>query len=77
MVGDGIEVLSTDENVQTLSLMSACCTEGWYLTYLNEGVVQNEHDCCKIPRPCFAPEKHLANIAHIPNLWVTKTELPI
>lgn len=48
-----------------------------YLIYLDKSVVQNKHDRSKIPRPCFAPEKHLTDIAHISDLWVTKTKLPV
>jgi len=44
--------------------------------YLNERVVEQEHRCSRIPNPFPIPVKHLTNIAHISDLWVTKTEFP-
>ena len=43
---------------------------------LNESVVQNEHDRCGIPSNLGVPEEHLANVADITNLGVSKAELP-
>lgn len=44
--------------------------------YLNEGIVKQKHHGCQVPNPFLAPEKHLANIADIADLWVTDTEFP-
>lgn len=60
MVRHGVEVLGSNQNVKTL----------------NEGVVQDEHDGRGVPYPGFTPEQHLPDITHIPDLWVTETELP-
>jgi hypothetical protein len=46
------------------------------MTYLDESVVQDEHERCSIPRPSLSPKKHLANITYISNLGVSETELP-
>lgn len=46
------------------------------MTYLDEGVVQDEHDRSKIPSPGFTPEKHLTNIANISHLRMAQAKLP-
>jgi hypothetical protein len=45
-------------------------------TNLDEGVVQDEHDGRGIPRPLLAPEEHLADITHVPDLRVAEAEFP-
>jgi hypothetical protein len=45
-------------------------------THLDEGIVQDEHDCSGIPDPRFAPEQHLPNITDISDLGMPKTEFP-
>lgn len=45
--------------------------------YLNEGVVQQEHDCRQPPNNLRIPEQILANIANITDFWMAQTELPI
>ena len=46
------------------------------LKYLNECVVEQEHDGSKVPDPAIIPEEHLAKVADIPHFRVTETELP-
>lgn len=49
---------------------------GWVVTYHDEGVVEQEHDSGRPPGPSLAPEEHLANVTHILDLRVAKTEFP-
>jgi hypothetical protein len=44
--------------------------------YLDESVIQNKHDSSEVPGPRLAPEKHLANVTHISDFWVTETKFP-
>ena len=60
--------------------LSDGCTKAELLVrqvYLNEGVVEQEHDSGEIPDPSPAIVEHLANIANITNFWMTKTEFPM
>lgn len=45
-------------------------------TYLNEGVVQEEHHSGEPPRPFVVEEQHLPNVAYILDLRMAKAELP-
>ena len=47
------------------------------ITYLNESVVEKEHDGSKVPGPFLAPEQHLTDITYILDFWVSHTELPV
>jgi len=44
--------------------------------YLNERVVQDEHDGGKPPSPLAVPKEHLTDIGDIFDLGMTETELP-
>ena len=44
--------------------------------YLDEGIVEQEHGCRKIPNPRPSKVEHLTNIAHVSNFRMTKTEFP-
>lgn len=61
VIGHGVQVSSDRQNVECL----------------NEGVVQDEHDCRKPIRDVTVPEEHLANVCHIANLGVTKAKFPV
>lgn len=45
-------------------------------TYLDEGVVQDEHDGRGPPCPLLSPKQHLANVADIAHLGMPQAELP-
>lgn len=51
-------------------------TDGKTMKSLDEGVVQDEHDSSKPPRPSLVPEEHLTNVTHVPNLWMSQAEFP-
>lgn len=41
-----------------------------HMETLDEGVVEDEHDCCRPPCPSGVPEQYLSNIRDIANLWM-------
>lgn len=43
---------------------------------LNEGVVEQEHDCCEPPRPFLPPEDDLTDVANVLDLGMSHTKLP-
>jgi len=45
-------------------------------TYLNEGVVQQEHDGGKVPGRSVAAKEHLTNVTDILDFGVAHAELP-
>jgi len=75
VVGDCVEIFGADQHVQSLDMVRKVAK--WLKsTYLNESVVQHEHNRSSIPSPSFPPEEHLSNITNITNLGVAKTKLP-
>ena len=48
----------------------------WF-AYLDEGVVEQEHDSREIPDPCPTVIEHLADITNVTNFWVTEAEFPM
>ena len=60
VVGDGVQVLGANQAVEAL----------------DEGVVEQKHETGKVPCPTLVPEEHLANVANVLDLGVTKAEFP-
>lgn len=47
------------------------------LTYLNEGIVQKEHDRGQVPGNPGVPEQVLPDITHITNMGMTQAKFPV
>lgn len=45
--------------------------------YLNNSVVQQEHNRCQIPHNSRVPEQVLANVAHIAHLGMPQAKPPV
>jgi hypothetical protein len=77
-VGHGVEILGTCEDVEGLK-ERLDIQKGVQLeedSCLNECIVEEKHDRCKIPRYFGVPVEHLANIADISDFRVTETHFP-
>jgi hypothetical protein len=74
----GVQIFGADQTMQGLRPIS--CDRPRILprpgAYLNEDVVQQEHDSREVPRNFGIPEEILANVAHITNFRMTQAELP-
>jgi hypothetical protein len=44
--------------------------------YLNECVIQNKHDGCKIPRNWRVEKEHLSNVTDVSSFWMAQTKFP-
>jgi len=54
-----------------------CALDGSHSALSRALTVQKEHDGGKVEGPFLVPEDHLTKIAHIANLGMSKTELPV
>ena len=68
--------LCAHKYVQTLHNNVSSRSVKSLFTYLDEGVIEDEHDCSEPPCPFLVPEKHLSKIAYITHFRVTHTKLP-
>jgi hypothetical protein len=77
MARDCVEVLRTHQTVQSLDEVRIDSERDDKQTYLNEGIVQEEHDRGQIPGDPGVPEQVLTDITHITNMGMTQAELPV
>ena len=62
--------------METLSLLANKHDGNPREPYLDEGIVEQEHSCSKVPDPCPSKVEHLTDIANVSKFGVTETEFP-
>lgn len=78
MIGHCVEIFGTDQAMQALGGFRACMGRGYGLRseYLNEGVVQQEHDGSRIPSNLGIPEEVLADVTDITDFRMAQAKSP-